>query len=42
VEFMIGIALRQPGQFLCFRFEQDRLGCQVHNLGVRDAFALTG
>ena len=42
MEFMIGIALRQAGQFLCFRFEQDRFGCQVHNLGVRDAFALTG
>ncbi len=42
MDFIVGIAVRQAGQFLCFRFEQDRFRCRVHNLGLRDALALTG
>ncbi|MGI9291526.1 MAG: hypothetical protein ACR2QG_09670 [Gammaproteobacteria bacterium] len=33
VTFIVGFAVRRPGEFLAFRFQRCRNGCRIHELG---------
>jgi hypothetical protein len=42
VVFVVGVALRKPGEYLTFRFQQSAAGCRIAELGWQSELALTG